>query len=130
MKKIGILMMVAIFSPMSLAQACPSKATININSSNYSGSFNVELIKGTRPGSRLVAARAMNGAGVASFTDVCPGVYFFSFGTPDSMVVSTTRYFDIRNDGRTYNNPTITVFYSRRTNDDAQRVGSVNRNDL
>lgn len=114
----------------SFAQSCPSSATININSSNYSGAFNVELRKGNRPGSKVVGKRAMQGTGSASFDGICPGTYFFAFGTVDSDQVSTTRYFAIKNDGNTYNSPEITVTYTRHSQDGSQRVGSAKRTDL
>ena len=119
-----------VFSCLSLAADCPSRTTLEINSSNYSGAFNVELRRGKRPGSQVVEKRSMNGNGKAVFSRVCPGSYFFSFGTADSDQVSVTRYFDVKYDGATYSNPIITVFYSRGTADGSQRVGSANKREL
>jgi hypothetical protein len=80
------------------AQDCPSNATIKISSAGYSGSFNVELRRGTRPGSTLVADQAIHGNGNLVFNKVCSGTYFFAFGTPDSDQVSVTQYFKVNFD--------------------------------
>jgi hypothetical protein len=114
----------------AFAQACPSTTTLVVNSSQYSGAFNIELRRGNRPGSTVVARRTLNGSGTIKVAQVCAGTYFFAFGTPDSDEVSVTRYFNVRDDGNTYSNPVITVFYSRSTNDGSQRVASAKRKSL
>jgi hypothetical protein len=119
-----------LFATTAIAQDCPSQATLNITSSGYSGAFNVELRSGTRPGSRAVQSRAVEGNGSTVFGSVCRGTYFFSFGTPDSDQVSVTRYFEVTNNGESYSNPKITVFYSRGISDGARRVGSSKKRDL
>ncbi len=130
MKKALFTFLSFLFSYLSHAAECPSKTTLQINSSDYSGAFTVELRRGKRPGSHVVETRSMEGNGKAVFSRVCPGSYFFSFGTSDSNQVSVTRYFDVKYDGANYNNPTITVFYSRGTADGSQRVGSANKREL
>lgn len=112
------------------AQMCPSIATINVESSGYRGMFSVELRSGTRPGSRVIGQRILNGPGEVKFTNVCPGTYFFTLGTPDNESVSTTRYFNVINDGQSYSNPVITVFYSRSHSPGAQSVGHAKKRDL
>lgn len=116
-------------SPEATAQRCPSRATIDIQSSGYSGTFSVELRRGNRPGSVVVATRSLQAGGQQSFAQVCPGRYFFSFGAADSDTVSVTQYFDVRFDGTTYNNPTIRVFYSRNAGE-GQTVGTAKKSDL
>ena len=119
------------WSSPALAQGgCPSEASINISSSGYSGVFTVELRRGTRPGSRVVGTRTMQAGQKVSFTNVCPGTLFFSFGTTYSEEVSVTRYFEVTNDGRSYSNPEISVFYSRDTTAGTQPVGKARKNDL
>lgn len=112
------------------AQACPSRVTINVESASYSGAFTIELRSGTRPGSKVVGQRSLGGPGSVTFTDVCPGAYFFTLGTPDSDSVSTTRYFNVVNDGHSYSNPTIRVFYSRAKPDGSQSIGHAKKKDL
>ncbi len=90
----------------------------------------MELRRGKRPGSQVVETRSMKGNGKAVFSRVCPGSYFFSFGTTDSDQVSVTRYFNVEYDGAAYNNPTITVFYSRGNADGSQRVGTAKKREL
>ena len=92
---------------------CPSKATLKIDSSGYSGEFAAELRSGTRPGSKRINGALIGNGKSSVFANVCPGQYFFAFGPADSDEVSVTRYFTITNDGLQYSNPTITVFYSR-----------------
>ena len=61
------------------------------------------------------------GAGAKqTFSNVCPGTYFFAIGpeTPDS--VSVTSYFNVTFDGETYNNPEISVYYTSATGDGKQ----------
>ncbi len=117
-------------SGVSLAQTCPSRATIQVQSSNYSGAFTIELRAGTRPGSTVAGQRNLSGPGTASFSGVCAGTYFFTLGTPDSNSVSTTQYFTVVNDDRGYSHPTITVFYARSQNGDSKTLGSAKRKDL
>lgn len=129
-KMVLVVLFMLICAPSFAQQDCPSTTTLNIKSSTYSGKFYVELRQGTRPGSRVIAKRNMNSNGSVEFHDICPGTYFYSFGTPDSDQVSITRYFEVKYDGDTYNNPVITVYYSRSQTDGAQRVGSVKKRDL
>jgi hypothetical protein len=114
----------------SMAKDCPSKTTLKVNSSNYSGNINIELRRGNRPGSKLIEKRTISSNGSAEFHNVCKGNYFFAFGTPDSDQVSVTRNFQVTYEGRSYNNPEITVFYSRSTTDGSQKVGSSKKRDL
>jgi hypothetical protein len=108
---------------------CPSEATIDVQSSTYSGRYNIELRSGNRPGSILVGTKSLNGNGFVVFRSVCPGKYFFAFGTPDSDQVSVTQYFNVINDGYSYSNPVITVFYTRSTSN-GSKVGTSKRNNL
>ncbi len=117
-------------SCFAAAQACPSRTTINVESAGYSGAFIVELRSGTRPGSKVVGERSLGGPGSVTFTDVCPGTYFFTLGTPDSDSVSTTRYFNVVNDEYSYSNPTIRVFYSRTKSNGSQSIGHAKKKDL
>lgn len=126
----SLFFMLCLFVTSAIAQDCPSKATLKMTSSGYSGVFNVELRSGTRPGSRVVESRSMQASGSTVFGNICQGTYFFSFGTPDSERVSVTRYFDVTNDGYSYSNPVITVFYTRSTSNGAQRIGSSKKRDL
>jgi hypothetical protein len=114
----------------SLAFAsCPSVATLKLDSSGYQGIVNIELRKGTRPGSSAIASDSLFTRGVSTFSGICAGRYFFTFGTPDSDQVSTTQYFDVINDGNRYSMPTITVVYTR-SNSEGNKVGSSKRKDL
>ena len=115
--------------PMPSAIECPSQVSLNIESSNYSGVINIELRKGLRPGSAVVRRDSINIRGSIIKRGICPGTYFFAFSTPDSDQVSVTRYFDVTFNDTTYNNPTITVTYSRSVSN-ANRVGSAKRSDL
>ena len=81
---------------------CPSVATLNLESSGYKGLVNIELRKGNRPGSTLIANDSVNTRGTSIFTGICAGRYFYAFGTPNSDQVSTTQYFDVINDGERY----------------------------
>jgi len=119
-----------LFSTTAVAQGCPSQAKLKITSSGYSGTFDVELRRGKRPGSLIIQSRSIQGNGTIVFKSVCRGTYFFSFGTTDSDQVSITRYFEVINDGDGYSSPTITVFYSRGTHEGIKRVGSSKKRDL
>jgi len=114
---------------VSVAYACPSEVTLNINSSNYSGLINVELREGRRPGSKVIHRSSVGTRGTIRAEGVCPGTYFFSFSTPKEDAVSVTRYFEVTNNEDTYSNPTITVTYSRASSG-GQRIGSAKRNEL
>lgn len=111
------------------AADCPSNATINISSSGYSGSFNVELRAGSRPGSRVERTTTMSNQGRHTFYGICRGNYFFSFGTPDSDQVNVTGYFNVQNDGYSYSNPEVTVYYSRSSGGGSQ-VRKMTRSNL
>lgn len=109
---------------------CPSSTTININSSGYSGSFAVELRRGNRPGSKRLNGGTASNGGALKFENVCPGNYFYAFGPSDSESVSVTRYFVIKNEAGSYNNPVITVFYSKATPDGSNRLQQAKKSDL
>lgn len=109
--------------------SCPSVATLKLDSSGYQGIVNIELRKGSRPGSSVIASDSLFTRGVSTFSGICAGRYFFTFGTPDSDQVSTTQYFDVINDGNRYSMPTITVVYTR-SNSEGNKVGSSKRKDL
>jgi hypothetical protein len=108
---------------------CPSVATLKLDSSGYQGIVNIELRKGNRPGSIVIASDSVITRGTAIFSGICAGRYFYSFGTPDSDQVSTTQYFEIINDGNRYSMPTITVVYTRSTST-GNKVGSAKKKDL
>lgn len=110
--------------------SCPSAVTLNLQSSNYYGVINVELRVGSRPGSSILDRSSVMSSGVVRFANICPGTYFFAFATPDTVAVSTTRYFQVTQDENRFSNPQITVTYSRALGPDSQRVGSVARNEL
>ena len=112
-----------IFCASNAYADCPSVATLKLDSSGYQGIVNIELRKGNRPGSRVIASETVNTRGTAIFTGICPGRYFYSFGTPDSEEVSTTQYFEIINDGTRYSMPTITVVYTRSSSS-GNKVGT------
>jgi hypothetical protein len=118
-------------SPALYAQdICPSEATIVIRSSGYSGRIDVEFRKGNRPGSSVIGSGVIQTSGQLNSKNVCPGRYFFSFGTPDSDAVHTTRYFDATFDGERYSAPTITVTYSRSNSDGSQAVSKIKKGSL
>lgn len=108
---------------------CPSVATLKLDSSGYQGLVNIELRKGNRPGSVVIATDSVNTRGVIIFSGICPGRYFYAFGTPNSDQVSTTQYFEIINDGNRYSMPTITVLYTQSSST-GNRVGSAKKKDL
>ena len=118
-------------TPILYAQdTCPSEATIIIRSSGYSGRIDVDFRKGSRPGSSVTGSGVIQTSGQLNFKNVCPGRYFFSFGTPDSDSVHATRYFDVTFDGQRYNSPTITVIYSRTNSDGTQAVSKIKKGSL
>jgi len=117
-------------SVLHAQDVCPSEATIVIRSSGYSGRIDVEFRKGSRPGSSVTGSGVIQTSGQLNFKNVCPGRYFFAFGTPDSDAVHATRYFDVNFDGGRYNSPTITVTYSRTTSDGSQSVSKIKKNSL
>lgn len=124
------LLCVGLLASSASHASCPSEATLNIQSSNYSGRIDIELRKGNRPGSHVIARNSVNSQGSVVFRNVCPGTYFYSFSTPDSDDVSTTRYFQIINDGYQYSMPEVTVTYSRSSGKDTNRIGKAKRNEL
>jgi hypothetical protein len=130
MKSIHLLPVLALFlaGQASAQPQCPSEATLVIESAGYSGPIDIELRRGTRPGSRIEGRDRVNTRGTVVFRNVCPGTYFYAFSTPDSQQVSTTRYFEIVNDGYQYSMPTVTVTYSRASS--GNRVGSARRSEL
>jgi hypothetical protein len=128
MKK-NLLLLVLLVTTLRANANCPSVATLKLDSSGYQGIINIELRKGNRPGSVVIANDSVNTRGVAIFSGICPGRYFYAFGTQDSDQVSTTQYFDIINDGSRYSMPTITVVYTR-TSSTGNRVGSAKKKDL
>lgn len=110
--------------------ACPSKVTLNIQSTGYSGPIDIEFRKGSRPGSKVLNSHRVVTRGSVEIPGVCPATYFFAFSTPDADSVNVTRYFEVVNNGQQYSNPVITVTYSRSTGTEADRVGSARRKDL
>lgn len=110
-------------APVKPDESCPSTVTFKINSTGYSGSFDVELRRGTRPGSRRLNGATGQNGGSVSFPNVCPGNYFIAFGPTASADISVTRSFEVQNDGFQYSMPQITVYFSQvnSTNSD-QRV--------
>ncbi len=128
MKKVAFILLLAL-SNFTSAQNCPSTATLEVTSSGYYGTFDVELRYGSRPGSVVVGNATMRNKDTHTFYGVCQGRYFFAFGTPDSDEVSVTQYFDVENDGYSYSNPVLSVFYTRSTSQ-GSRVGSAKRGDL
>lgn len=94
------------------AFACPSVVTLTIDSSNYSGRIDIELRKGKRPGSKINRKRKVDTKGTVRIKGVCPGKYFFAFSTPESDSTSITSYFEVTNDGDSYSNHKIRVFYT------------------
>ena len=108
LKKIVLLFSLFLLNSSAFAR-CPSVATLKLESTGYQGLVNIELRKGVRPGSSIVASDTVITRGVTVISDICAGRYFFAFGTPDSDQVSTTQYFDVINDGNRYSMPTITV---------------------
>lgn len=125
-----IVVMIGVFICTAAYSDCPSSATLHIKSSNYSGSYNIQLREGGRPGSKLISTRSLADNGTVMFSSVCPGKYFFAFGTPDSNSVSVTRYFEIKNDGDSYSIPEITVTYSRTHAPGSQPVGTAKKQNL
>jgi hypothetical protein len=129
---IAVLAFVLLLFPASLGWTqsdCPSAVTIDISSIGYSGQFAVDLRYGYRPGSSVVSSTTMSDSGAFTFYNVCPGTYFFSIGPYESQYVSVTDYFDVTFDGETYNNPTISVFYTSDP-DSGNAVGSAAKSEL
>jgi hypothetical protein len=127
-----LLLIISLVFAVTLSQsvsACPSRVSLAINSSNYSGLINIELREGRRPGSKVIRRDSVDTRGTVQVSGVCPGTYFFAFSTPNDKAVSVTRYFDVINDGTSYSNPSITVTYSVGSSD-SQRVGSAKKSDL
>ena len=109
---------------------CPSTTRLKVRSSSYSGSFNVELRKGSRPGSSRVSGGTVSDGGEVSFPNICAGNYFFAFGPTDSDTVSATRNFGVTFDSGKYSNPVITVYYLKVSGSEDQLVQKVNKQDL
>lgn len=130
MKSINLLLILtlAFFGHASAQSQCPSEATLIIQSAGYSGSIDIELRQGKRPGSQVVGRKRVDTRGTVVFRNVCAGTYFYAFSTPDSPHVSTTQYFQVINDDYQYNMPEITVTYSRSSS--GNRVGSAKRSEL
>ena len=109
---------------------CPSKATLKIEASGYSGMFVAELRQGHRPGSRRVSGSMVSNGAATTFSNLCPGDYFFAFGPTDSDEVSVTRYVTVINDDRGYSNPVITVVYTRTSGPNSNLVQKARKKDL
>lgn len=90
----------------------------------------MDIRKGDRPGSVVTGSGVIQTSGQLRFRNVCPGRYFFSFGTPDSEAVHVTRSFEVNFDGERYNSPTITVTYSRSNTDGSQAVTKIKKGSL
>ena len=130
MKIAATLTTILLYITPAVASDCPSSVTLQLNSTGYSGVISVELRKGSRPGSRVIAHRSIQTSGNTVFADVCAGSYFFAFSPTDAQEVNVTRNFDVLNDDSGYSNPTITVYYSRSSGSDSKRVGKAKRSDL
>lgn len=105
-------------------QSCRSDVTLEIVSSNYSGPISIELREGKRPGSKRLHASHVNTRGEVSIDHVCPGVYFFTFSTPDSPTVSVTDYFNVKFNPNGFSNTRIRVTYTRsKATNPVQRIG-------
>jgi hypothetical protein len=113
-----------------LNPTCPSKATLKIDASGYSGMFVAELRQGHRPGSQRISGSVVSNGAANTFSNLCPGEYFFAFGPTDSDEVSVTRYFTVINDDRGYSNPVITVVYTRTTEPNSKLVQKARKKDL
>lgn len=111
-------------------QVCQSTVILEIQSSNYRGPILIEFRKGARPGSKILKTVKVHTAGVVTLSNVCSGMYFFSFSTPDSPAVSVTRYFDIVSMESQRTTTKITVTYSRTKTKNGQRVQQVGRGEL
>lgn len=109
---------------------CPSTTRLKVNSSGYSGSFNVELRKGNRPGSLRINGGSVSNGGELSFPNVCRGTYFFAFGPTDSDMVSITRYFPVKHSDTGFSNPVITVYYSRVQGSEDTLIQKTRKQDL
>jgi len=114
------------FSYKTSENNCPASARLTLNSSGYSGNIEVQLRKGSRPGSRVIARGDINTVGAREFPGICPGKYFFSFATSDSPTVSVTRYFSIEENTSVAR---MTVFMSR-SNTTGNTVQTVTKKDL
>lgn len=110
-------------------RACPSTVVLDIQASNYIGPILIEFRKGSRPGSKKLQAYKIDTRGVVTIDNVCSGMYFFSFATPDSPSVSVTRYFDVVNMESQHSTTKITVMYSRKSQS-GNRVERVGRGQL
>ena len=75
---------------------CNATGTLNIESFSQSGEMVVGLRQGNRPGSLLVDAGNLQVGEKLTFSRICSGRYFFSFGKPDSKSVFVTDYYDVR----------------------------------
>lgn len=105
---------------------CSAKARLILKSSGYSGTIEVHLRKGNRPGSKVLARDEIFTSGTREFAGICPGKYFFSFATSDSSSVSITGNFPVE--------PTtavaqMTVFLSR-TKSSENSVQTISKKDL
>ena len=116
---------------VELNHGCRSRATLKIESSGYDGEFVAELRSGTSPGSKRITGALIGNGKSSTFSQICPGGYFFAFGPADSDDVSATRYFTVTDDGARYSNPIITVFYARTQSlDDTKRVKKIRKSNL
>lgn len=75
---------------------CNSTGVLNIESFSERGEMVVALRQGTRPGSKLIDAGNVTVGNKLSFSKICPGTYFFSFGRPDSDTVFVTEYQEVK----------------------------------
>ncbi len=126
--KFFITLVLSLSLQVSAQSPCPSEATLIIKSSGYSGPIDIEIRQGTRPGSNVIGRDRVITSGSVIFRNVCPGTYFYSFSTPNTDIVSTTRYFEVINDGTKYSMPTVTVTYTQSSS--GNKVGTSKRSEL
>ena len=75
---------------------CNTTGVLNIESFSDRGEMVVGLREGVRPGSKLIDAGNMVVGGKLTFSKICPGTYFFSFGKPESETVFVTDYYNVQ----------------------------------
>ena len=106
---------------------CSTTAQLVLSSSGYSGNIEIQLRKGNRPGSKVVATDSVITSGQRDFNGICPGKYIFSFATSDSSSVSITRYFSIQSNTSIAK---MTVFMSRTKSGEGQQIQTISKKEL
>ena len=120
------------FYPLDKSQAsetteCTTTAQLVLSSSGYSGNIEIELRKGNRPGSKVIAKDTLITSGNKEFNGICSGKYFFSFASADSPSVSVTRYFNIQSNTAIAK---MTVFMSRTKSAEGQQIQTISKKEL